>query len=67
MDDTKTDSNSFDSIERMQREIVNKERERRLKDKSLELAARSMEINNSTLPEILKNADEIYQWLIKTN
>ena len=65
MDDTKTAPNSFDSIERAQREIVNKERERMARDKSLELAARSMEINNSTLPDILKNAEEIYQWLTK--
>ena len=32
---------------------------------AFQLAARSMEINNSTLPDILKNADEIYQWLTK--
>ena len=65
MDDTKTAPNSFDSIERAQREIVNKERERMARDKSLELVSRSMEINNSTLPDILKNAEEIYQWLTK--
>ena len=34
---------------------------------AFELAARTMEINPTTLPDILKNAGEIYQWLIKTN
>lgn len=32
---------------------------------AFQLAARSMEINNSTLPDIIKNAETIYQWLTK--
>lgn len=38
---------------------------RYFKQIAFELASRSMDINATTLPDILKNAETIYQWLMK--